>query len=131
MAINDTDFELLLPNHVEDESSNFNFTSRQSQQAKGRTRWAVVGRIIGTLTVLSSLIFVTLSVDSNTTLLPLPLDSPIRHPFNNPEQDPVKMALDGTWKEGFSPKTFNEFFENRMATCRSGKTRCRKNWDKL
>ncbi|KAG8894752.1 hypothetical protein FRC01_012776, partial [Tulasnella sp. 417] len=131
MEINDTDSDLLLPNQGQDESSSFGYTSRQSKQAKGRTRWTVVGGIIGTLTVLSSLIFVTLSMDSNTTLLPLALDSPIRHPFNNPEQDPVTMALDGTWKEGFSAKTFNEFFENRMATCRSGKTRCRKNWDKL
>lgn len=87
----------------------------------------MVGGLLGTLTVLSSLIVITLSMDANSEFLPISVDSPLRQYFNNPEVDPYKEALDGTWKEGFSLETFNEFFENRMETCKSGKTRCRKN----
>ncbi|KAG8962948.1 hypothetical protein FRC00_008355 [Tulasnella sp. 408] len=131
MEVNDSDSDLVLPTRGEDDGFKFQRDYRQRKHSKGTTRWTLVGGILGTLSVFSSLIFVTLSLDSNTTLLPISLDSPIRQYFNDPEQDPGQMALDGTWKEGFSPQTFNEFFENRMATCKSGKVRCRTNWNKL
>lgn len=131
MEGNDPDSDLLLPTRGEDDSFKFQRDSRQRKQSKGTTRWTLVGGIIGTLSVFSSLILVTLFLDSNTALLPISLDSPLRQYFNGPEEDPGQMALDGTWKEGFSPQTFNEFFENRMATCKSGKVRCRTNWNKL
>ncbi|KAG8989868.1 hypothetical protein FRB90_002034, partial [Tulasnella sp. 427] len=87
----------------------------------------VLGWAIGTFALLTSLTFFAVLLDAEVRF-----DSPVRKYLHDPEHEDVyEAALDGRWKQGFTTRTFNEFFESRMEGCLSGRVRFRKNWDKL